>query len=79
MKRPTAWAPGGPPPGPDQQGADDEDEPAVEDNEEERIGTQRIEKFFRCVGALMSLHLRSLVLNSLNDLVDLLAIHKASN
>ena len=77
-KHPNAWAPNGPPPDTEQQGTDPDGETTIEDNEDEIIGTQRIEKFFRCVGALMSLHLRSLVFNSLTDLVDLLAMHKVS-
>lgn len=40
--------------------------------------TELIRTFFSCVAALMSIQLRSMVINSLNDFVDFLKIHQAS-
>ncbi|XP_078610604.1 dynein axonemal heavy chain 3-like isoform X1 [Branchiostoma floridae x Branchiostoma japonicum] len=41
--------------------------------------TQRVQEFFACVAALMSNHLRSMVINSLADFLDFMQMHKAGN
>ncbi|XP_072168572.1 dynein axonemal heavy chain 3-like [Diadema setosum] len=41
--------------------------------------TQRVQEFFACVAALMSIQLRSMVINSLADFLDFFKIHEAGN
>ncbi len=41
--------------------------------------TQRVQEFFACVASLMSIQLRSMVINSLSDFLDFFKIHKASS
>ncbi|KAM4632527.1 dynein axonemal heavy chain 3 [Discoglossus pictus] len=41
--------------------------------------TQQVEEFFSCVGALMSLQLRRMVISSLQDLLSFFNIHKGGN
>ena len=40
--------------------------------------TELVEEFFACVAALMSIQLRSMVINSLADFLAFFAIHKVS-
>ncbi|XP_046326217.1 dynein axonemal heavy chain 3-like [Haliotis rufescens] len=41
--------------------------------------TEMIQEFFRCVAAVMSIHLRSMVINSLADFLEFFQIHKVGN
>ncbi|CAG5132944.1 unnamed protein product, partial [Candidula unifasciata] len=41
--------------------------------------TELIQEFFSCVASLMSLQLRSMVINSLKDFLDFIRIHEAGN
>lgn len=40
--------------------------------------TELVEEFFACVAALMSIQLRSMIINSLADFLSFFAIHKVS-
>lgn len=41
--------------------------------------TELVEEFFACVAALMSIQLRSMIINSLADFLSFFAIHKVSS
>ena len=49
----------------------------VPDNDTE--STLLVQQYFACVAALMSLHLRSTVINSLHEFLDFLLIHKVGH
>ncbi|XP_058476444.1 dynein axonemal heavy chain 3-like [Solea solea] len=48
-------------------------------NEEEQMALVHVQEFFNCVAALMSLQLRSLVIESIQDLMFFFSIHKEGN